>query len=145
MVLQDALQELYDRSKPIKISWLWDGGVDVNADGEERNFPSVGEILPWVRHWYGMRAISPATDSLGSELQNIYDSEINITLRVDEAGIAVALGNDFTGFEVVANVRRSAEILHWLQAAIHTHYPASKYDVERLGGTFAPTWVEVPD
>ena len=145
MGLEEALQQLHEADKPVEISWLWDGGVDVNARGEERNFPSVGAVLPWLRHWYGMNATARQSDWLEAELQKIYDSEINITIRVDADSIVVGLGNDFTGFAVIEKVRRSADILPWLQTAIHAHYPASKYDVERLGGSFTPIWVEVPD
>jgi hypothetical protein len=145
MGLEEALEQLHETGKPVEISWLWDGGVDVSARGEERNFPSVGDVVPWVRHWYGMPATVAHSDSLEAELQKIYDSDINITIRVDADSIAVGLGNDFTGFEVIENVRRVGDILPWLQAAIHAHHPASKYDVERLGGIFTPTWVEVPD
>src|SRR5262244_2080888 len=92
MGLEEVLQQLHETGKPVEISWLWDGGVDVNARGEERNFPSVGEALPWLRHWYGMNARASGTDSLQSELQKIYDSEINITIRVDENAIVAGLG-----------------------------------------------------
>ena len=30
------------------------------------------------------------------------------------------------------------------QNAIHEHYPFSKYDVERLRGTFTPEMAEIP-
>jgi hypothetical protein len=36
------------------------------------------------------------------------------------------------------------DVLPWLQRAIHEHYPLSKYDVERLGGTFTAEMAEIP-
>ena len=38
MGLEQALQELHEQGKQVEISWLWDGGVDVKAGDEERNF-----------------------------------------------------------------------------------------------------------
>lgn len=35
-------------------------------------------------------------------------------------------------------------VLPWLQRAIHEPYSMSKYDVERLGGTFTPQMAEIP-
>jgi hypothetical protein len=37
MGLEQAIQELHQQGKEVEISWLWDGGVDVNAGGEEKN------------------------------------------------------------------------------------------------------------
>jgi hypothetical protein len=42
--LQQALQHLHEAGKPIEISWLWDGGVDVNAGGEGKTFRSVSDV-----------------------------------------------------------------------------------------------------
>jgi hypothetical protein len=43
----------------------------------------------------------------------------------------VSIGNgEFTG-----NVQTVAEVLPWLQETIAKHYPESKYNVERMGGT----------
>jgi hypothetical protein len=36
-----------------------------------------------------------------------------------------------------------AEVLPWLQQAIHQHDPESKYDVERHGAEFVPAFVEL--
>ena len=58
-------------------------------------------------------------------------------------GIFVALGNDFTGFGAETNVTTAREILAWLQKAIHDRCPRSRYDVERLGGTFTPQMAEI--
>jgi hypothetical protein len=38
MGLEHALQELHEQGKQVEISWLWDGGIDVKAGDEERNF-----------------------------------------------------------------------------------------------------------
>ena len=37
-----------------------------------------------------------------------------------------------------------SEVLPWIQQAIHKHYSISKYDVERLAGTFTPEMAEIP-
>jgi hypothetical protein len=79
--LQGTLQELHEVGKRIEISWLWDGGVDVNAGAEERHFRLVSEVLPWLQHWFELSDRVARTDDLATELQKIYDSEINITIR----------------------------------------------------------------
>ncbi len=44
-----------------------------------------------------------------------------------DGGIDVSVGNgEFTG-----NVQTFAEVLPWLQKTIATHYPTSKYNLER--------------
>jgi hypothetical protein len=136
--LEHALQELQEEGKPVEISWLWDGGVDVKAGGEMRNFRSVPEVLPWLQHWYGLKSWEASPDALETELQKIYDSEINVTIWIGGKDILVALGNDFTGFDAKGKVSRMSDVLPWLQRAIHEGYSMSKYDVERLGGTFTP-------
>jgi hypothetical protein len=119
--------------------------VDVKAGNETRNFHSVAEILPWLQHWYSLTPTPQEADaSLETELQKIYDSEINITLQIGGNRILVALGNDFTGLEAKGHPASMAEVLPWLQKAIHKHYPMSKYDVERLGGTFTEEMAEIP-
>lgn len=142
--LESALQDLHERGKPIEITWLWDGGVDVKAGDEMRNFRSVEEVLPWLQHWYSLKPKPQKGDALETELQKIYDSEINITLRIGGKRIFVALGNDFTGFEPERNLTSMADVLPWIQKSIHKHYPMSKYDVERLGGTFTSEMAEIP-
>ena len=64
--------------------------------------------------------------------------------RVRDKNILVALGNDFTGFDPEGKVMRISDVLPWLQRAIHERYAMSKYDVERLGGTFTPQMAEIP-
>ena len=142
--LEEALQELHEAGKPVEISWLWDGGVEVKAGEEERTFRSVTEVLPWLRHWYGLKSSGTGAYTLETELQKIYDSEINITICMGGTDIIVALGNDFTGFNAQHKVSRTSDVLFWLQKAIHECYPTSKYDVERLGGTFTPHMAEIP-
>ena len=50
----------------------------------------------------------------------------------------MSIGNE----EVTGNVATVAEVLPWLQDAIVKHFPESKYNIERMGGKFAPVWVE---
>jgi hypothetical protein len=134
MGLAKALQQLHEQEKEVEISWLWDGGVDVRAGDEERNFRAVADISPWLRHWYGLGANEP--DQLENELQKIYDSEIHLTIRTGGERILVALGTDFTGLERKGYVDEASDILPRLQSLIHESAPISKYDVERLGGRF---------
>ena len=143
--LEEALQELHEAGKPVEISWLWDGGVEVKAGEEERTFRSVTEVLPWLRHWYGLKSSGTGAYALETELQKIYDSEINVTIRLGGRNIVIALGNDFTGFDAEGKVSRISDILPWIQAAIHERYSMSKYDVERLGGTFTQHMAEIHD
>jgi hypothetical protein len=70
--------------------------------------------------------------TLEQELQEIYDSEIHVDIGwLWDGGIDVSIGND----EITGNVQTVAEVLPWLQEAIAKHYPDSKYNVERKGGT----------
>jgi hypothetical protein len=82
-----------------------------------------------------------AAARLQTELQKIYDSEINIEISwMSDGPIRVKLGNEFYGFDDEGTVTSMAGVLPWLQDAIHRHYPESKYDVERLGGKWEPKW-----
>ena len=141
--LEEALQRLHELGKPVEISWLWDGGVDVDAGGEKRSFAGLSDVLPWLQRWYALGGVAKS-HLLANELQKIYDSEINVTVRTGGGRIFVGLGNEFTGFEPEGTVGAAAGILVWFQDAIHEKYPASKYDVERLGRTFTPTFVDIP-
>jgi hypothetical protein len=77
--------------------------------------------------------------TLEEELQKMYDSAIHVNIGwLWDGGIDVSIGND----EFKGNVETVAEVLPWLQAAIAKHYPDSRYNVERKGGTWKPTWVE---
>ena len=142
--LEQALQELHEAGKPVEIFWLWDGGVEVKAGEEERNFRSAAEVLLWLQHWYSLKSNGESPDALETELQKIYDSEINVTIRIGGKNILVALGNDFTGFDAEGKVIRISDVLAWLQRALHERYSMSKYDVERLGGMFTPQMAEIP-
>ena len=143
--LEHILQSLHDAGKRVEISWLWDGGVDVSAGGEERNFRLISEVPRWLQHWYSLTRTDLRSDTLEQELQKIYDSEINITLRTGDKDVLVALGNDFTGFSAEGSLASVADVIPWFQNAIHEHYPSSKYDVARLGGRFTPGMAEIPD
>ncbi len=68
------------------------------------------------------------------ELQKIYDSEINVQIGwLWDGGIDVALGNELSGFVGKTTVRKTDEIIPWLQAAICEHYPESVYAKNLLG------------
>ena len=65
---------------------------------------------------------------LATELQQIYDSEINIRISwFWDAGIEVRLGDERNGFLAEESVRSTAEIVPWLQEAIAHFYPTSAY------------------
>lgn len=65
---------------------------------------------------------------LGTELQKIYDSEINIRIGwVWDGGIEVRLGDEMNGFVAEEYVQSVAEIISWLQEAIAHFYPDSDY------------------
>jgi hypothetical protein len=70
----------------------------------------------------------PNLADLATELQRIYDSEIN--LRIDwlwDGGIRVALGDEMNGFVAEESVDSVAGLVPWLQAAIARFYPDSTY------------------
>ena len=56
------LQRIYNSEINVRISWLWDGGIDVRLGDEmngylaEENVSNVDEILPWLQeaiaHFY---------------------------------------------------------------------------------------------
>lgn len=65
---------------------------------------------------------------LTTELQKIYDSEINIRIGwFWDGGIDVALGDEVGGFVAAENVPSVADIVPWLQEAIAHFYPTSTY------------------
>jgi hypothetical protein len=79
-----------------------------------------------------------AMASLEQELQKMYDSEIHVDIGwLWDGGINLSIGND----EANGNVKTVAEVLPWLEEAIARKLPESKYNVERMGGTFQPVWV----
>src|SRR5437868_15191099 len=89
--LEQALQELDEAVKPVEVAWLWASGVDVKAGEEERNFATIAEVSPWLQHWYGLKSRATSPDALQTELQKIYDSEINVTIRLGGQDIFIAL------------------------------------------------------
>ncbi len=74
--LSEELQKIYDSEINVRISWLWDGGIDVRLGDElngyeaEENFSSVAEILPWLQaaiaHFYPNNSYA---SGLGPEIQ----------------------------------------------------------------------------
>ena len=62
VMLEDELQRIYDSEINVRISWLWDGGIDVRLGDEmngylaEENVASTGDIVPWLQesiaHFY---------------------------------------------------------------------------------------------
>ncbi len=60
--LSVELQRIYDSEINVRVSWLWDGGIDVRLGDEvngflaEENVQSVQEIVPWLQeaiaHFY---------------------------------------------------------------------------------------------
>ena len=120
----------------------------------KRKSETVADVLPWLesaikRHFpkaQYQRNYQTAVGKLQTELQKIYDSEINIEISwVLDGPIHVKLGNEFYGFDDERAVASMADILPWLQEAIHRQYPESKYDVERLGGKWEPKWFGAKD
>ena len=69
------LQKIYDSEINVRISWLWDGGIDLwlgdDIGGYEaaENVPSVADVIPWLQeaiaHFY---PTSTYAQSLGKEV-----------------------------------------------------------------------------
>ena len=153
--LEEELQKIYEAKIGVSITWLWDGGVDVrllDRSGEfiaETQVETVGDVLPWLEVAIGthcpnaryQRGYQTAVGKLQTELQKIYDSEINIEISwLLAGGIHVKIGNEFYGFDEEATVGGISDVLPWLERAIHDHYSESKYDVERRGEKWQPKW-----
>ena len=67
---------------------------------------------------------------LVTELQQIYDSEINVRISwFWDGGFEVRLGDERNGYEAEEIVSSASEILPWLQEAIAHFYPDSSYAV----------------
>ena len=55
VMMEDELQRIYDSEINVRISWLWDGGIDVRLGDEmngylaEENVSSTGDIVPWLQ------------------------------------------------------------------------------------------------
>ena len=67
------LQKIYDSEINVRISWLWDGGIDVRLGDDmngylaEENVRSMSEILPWLQeaiaHFYPHSAYAASLDA----------------------------------------------------------------------------------
>jgi hypothetical protein len=156
--LEEELQKIHDAKIGVCITWLWDGGVDMRLVDEkgalvdDTNVEKIADILPWVevavkKHFPKanyQRGYQTAADKLRTELQKIYDSEINIEISwLGDRPITVKLGNEFYGFDPQVTVSKISEVLPWLEQAIHERYFMSKYDMERRGGEFTPEMAEI--
>jgi hypothetical protein len=65
---------------------------------------------------------------LAIELQNIYDSEINMEISwFWDGGIDIRLGDKMNGYLAEGNVPSVDEIIPWIQEAIAHFYPESAY------------------
>jgi hypothetical protein len=67
---------------------------------------------------------------LAAELQKIYDSEINVRIRINwfwDGGIEVHLGDEMNGYAAEETVPSASDIAPWLQEAIAHFYPTSTY------------------
>ena len=65
---------------------------------------------------------------LATELQRIYNSEINVEIGwLWDGGIDVRLGDRMNGFVAEENVGSVDDVLPWLQEAIAHFYPGSAY------------------
>jgi hypothetical protein len=61
-MLEQELQRIYDSEINLRISWLWDGGIDVRLGDDmngymaEESVRSISDILPWLQeaiaHFY---------------------------------------------------------------------------------------------
>ena len=73
MGLAAELQKIYDSEINVRISWLWDGGIDVRLGDDmngylaEENVRSMSEILPWLQeaiaHFYTHSAYAASLDA----------------------------------------------------------------------------------
>ena len=67
-------------------------------------------------------------NDLASELQKIYDSEINVRISwLWDGGIDVWIGDDMNGYLAQEGVFSAAEIVSWFQEAVAHFYPDSSY------------------
>lgn len=73
MNLSAELQKIYDSEINVRISWLWDGGIDVwigddlNGYLAQETVPSVVDIAPWLQeaiaHFYPDSTYTAGLDS----------------------------------------------------------------------------------
>jgi hypothetical protein len=72
--------------------------------------------------------------ALETELQKIYESEINVQISwMWDAGFRLGLGDCVNGFIAEVTVNTVEEILLWLQQGIAEYFPDSTYQTERKG------------
>ena len=63
-----------------------------------------------------------------AELQQIYDSEINVSIHwMWDGGITLRLGDEIGGYLAQEVVNSIAEVVPWFQEAIAHFYPTSTY------------------
>jgi hypothetical protein len=77
VMLEHELQRIYESEINARISWLWDGGIDVRLGDEmngylaEENVAFVGEIVPWLQeaiaHFYPHSRYAKSLDPQTSE------------------------------------------------------------------------------
>jgi hypothetical protein len=69
-----------------------------------------------------------ASTNLATELQKIYDSEINLEMSwIWDGGIELRLGDRMNGYLAETTVRSVDDVVRWLQEAIAHFYPDSTY------------------
>jgi hypothetical protein len=67
VMLEDELQRIYDSEINVRISWLWDGGIDVRLGDEmngylaEENVSSTGDIVPGFKSRSRTSTLIPRT------------------------------------------------------------------------------------
>ena len=105
----------------------------------------MAEVLPWLQHWYGLKPSGTTSDALETELQKMYDSEINVTVRTGGTGIFVALGNDFTGFDMEGDVSKTADVLPGFRGRFMNASRCQSTRSSVLAGTFTPQMAQIGD
>jgi len=88
--LAEELQKIYDSEINLRISWLWDGGIDLRLGDEmngylaEENVASMAEIVPWLQeaiaHFY------PNSSYAGTLHSEIRDQAVTRLFRKPSAG-----------------------------------------------------------
>ena len=87
------LQKIYDSEIDIRISWLWDAGIDVwlgddvNGYVAQENVRSLAEMLPWfqeaITHFY------PASDYAKSLAEDVVERARNRIFMPPQVGAQV--------------------------------------------------------
>jgi len=54
----------------------------------------ISEVPAWLQHWYSLKPTGWRSGTLEQELQKIYDSEINVTLRTGDKGQGVRIAQE---------------------------------------------------